>query len=286
VSSDVPSSSTIKPHRPRPSTTEWLRGAQSAAFHYISCAPYKEWDQTRKRKRHAQRAKKEHDERKALDPDEYHHLPGGYTNPAWEAEIQAEPQLPADRGIWKKYVAVSRLVKKTNSWNGNTIPIRGKTKVRDFIKSPSLLLKENTKSPSLKAVRGLANSVPLQGMDSPTIAGSIRGKQEGITIPREATPTSTGTTQQGEFSNFNRFHYDELSGIIMPMPGLWKSRKVQWLKEEAPTQQDIYRIGMEETNADRGRNGRSRSSTGTTVAVTDNPQHSKTRLSTILSSGG
>ncbi|OAL04177.1 hypothetical protein IQ06DRAFT_115378 [Phaeosphaeriaceae sp. SRC1lsM3a] len=75
----------------------FLRGVQSAVFHYASCAPCTGWADGRKRRRAAKAARKLKDKLHLEDPDAYQHPPPTGTNPYWDEEIRLGPGPPPRR---------------------------------------------------------------------------------------------------------------------------------------------------------------------------------------------
>ncbi|KAH7068871.1 hypothetical protein BKA63DRAFT_421857 [Paraphoma chrysanthemicola] len=75
----------------------FLRGVQSAVFHYASCAPCTGYSDGRKRRRAAKVAKKVKAKLQLEDPDTYHHPPATGTNPYWEEEMRMGPGPPPRR---------------------------------------------------------------------------------------------------------------------------------------------------------------------------------------------
>ncbi|KAH4161139.1 hypothetical protein HBH43_175840 [Parastagonospora nodorum] len=75
----------------------FLRGVQSAVFHYASCAPCAGYSDGRKRRKAARAARKVKDKLQLEDPDAYQHPPPTGTNPYWEEEIRMGPGPPPRR---------------------------------------------------------------------------------------------------------------------------------------------------------------------------------------------
>jgi hypothetical protein len=75
----------------------FLRGVQSAVFHYASCAPCTGYSDGRKRRRAAKAATKVKEKLQLDDPDTYQHPPPTGTNPYWEEEIRMGPGPPPRR---------------------------------------------------------------------------------------------------------------------------------------------------------------------------------------------
>lgn len=75
----------------------FLRGVQSAIFHYASCAPCTGWADGRKRRRAAKAARKIKDKLHLEDPNAYQHPPPTGTNPYWDEEIRIGPGPPPRR---------------------------------------------------------------------------------------------------------------------------------------------------------------------------------------------
>jgi hypothetical protein len=75
----------------------FLRGVQSAVFHYASCAPCTGYTDGRKRRRAARAARKVKAKLQLEDPDTYQHPPPTGTNPYWEEEIRVGPGPPPRR---------------------------------------------------------------------------------------------------------------------------------------------------------------------------------------------
>ncbi|KAH7394933.1 hypothetical protein DE146DRAFT_696695 [Phaeosphaeria sp. MPI-PUGE-AT-0046c] len=75
----------------------FLRGVQSAVFHYASCAPCTGWADGRKRRRAAKAARKIKDKLHLEDPNAYQHPPPTGTNPYWDEEIRLGPGPPPRR---------------------------------------------------------------------------------------------------------------------------------------------------------------------------------------------
>jgi len=75
----------------------FLRGVQSAVFHYASCAPCTGYTDGRKRRKAARAAQKVKDKLQLENPDAYHHPPPTGTNPFWDEEIRMGPGPPPRR---------------------------------------------------------------------------------------------------------------------------------------------------------------------------------------------
>jgi hypothetical protein len=75
----------------------FLRGVQSAVFHYASCAPCTGYTDGRKRRRAARAARKVKDKLQLEHPDAYQHPPPTGTNPYWDEEIRIGPGPPPRR---------------------------------------------------------------------------------------------------------------------------------------------------------------------------------------------
>ncbi|KAF2829215.1 hypothetical protein CC86DRAFT_368268 [Ophiobolus disseminans] len=75
----------------------FLRGVQSAVFHYASCAPCAGYSDGRKRRKAARAATKIKDKLHLEHPDAYHHPPPTGTNPYWDEEIRMGPGPPPRR---------------------------------------------------------------------------------------------------------------------------------------------------------------------------------------------
>lgn len=75
----------------------FLRGVQSAVFHYASCAPCTGYSDGRKRRKAARAARKVKDKLHLDDPNTYHHPPPTGTNPYWDEEIRMGPGPPPRR---------------------------------------------------------------------------------------------------------------------------------------------------------------------------------------------
>jgi hypothetical protein len=75
----------------------FLRGVQSAVFHYASCAPCAGYSDGRKRRKAARAARKIKDKLHLEDPDAYQHPPPTGTNPYWDEEIRMGPGPPPRR---------------------------------------------------------------------------------------------------------------------------------------------------------------------------------------------
>ncbi|KAH6613975.1 hypothetical protein C7974DRAFT_67684 [Boeremia exigua] len=75
----------------------FLRGVQSAIFHYASCAPCTGYADGRKRTREAKRARKARAKLVLEEPGAYHHPEPTGTNPYWQEEIALGPGPPPRR---------------------------------------------------------------------------------------------------------------------------------------------------------------------------------------------
>jgi len=75
----------------------FLRGVQSAVFHYASCAPCTGYADGRKRRRDAKQARKAREKLMLEEPDTYHHPEPTGTNPFWGEEIAKGPGPPPRR---------------------------------------------------------------------------------------------------------------------------------------------------------------------------------------------
>lgn len=76
------------------------RGAQSAIFFYVSCAPCLDSAHRKRRKRQAAHDERERQEVKRIHPDYPQQAGPGSTNPHWQAEIEAGPNI--DKETWKE----------------------------------------------------------------------------------------------------------------------------------------------------------------------------------------
>lgn len=72
----------------------FLRGVQSAVFHYASCAPCTGYTDSRKRRRAANKARKLKEKLQLEHPETYHHPEPTGTNPYWDEEIRMGPGPP------------------------------------------------------------------------------------------------------------------------------------------------------------------------------------------------
>lgn len=75
----------------------FMRGVQSAVFHYASCAPCTGYTDGRKRRREAKHARKAREKLMLEEPDTYHHPEPTGTNPYWGEEIAMGPGPPPRR---------------------------------------------------------------------------------------------------------------------------------------------------------------------------------------------
>ncbi|KAF1846621.1 uncharacterized protein K460DRAFT_406817 [Cucurbitaria berberidis CBS 394.84] len=91
----------------------FMRGVQSAVFHYASCAPCTGYTDGRKRRKAAKQAKKVREKLQLEDPESYYHPEPTGTNPYWGEEIAMGPGPPPRRA------------RRTNT--GNTSSTRGIT---------------------------------------------------------------------------------------------------------------------------------------------------------------
>jgi hypothetical protein len=76
----------------------FLRGVQSAIFHYASCAPCTGYNDSRRRRRDARLARKAREKLVLEQPDCYHHPEPTGTNPYWDEEIRMGPVAAPRRG--------------------------------------------------------------------------------------------------------------------------------------------------------------------------------------------
>ncbi|RMZ72587.1 signal peptide-containing [Pyrenophora seminiperda CCB06] len=72
----------------------FMRGVQSAVFHYASCAPCTGYSDGRKRRKAAKTARKLREKLEIEQPDEYHHPEPTGTNVYWNEEITLGPGPP------------------------------------------------------------------------------------------------------------------------------------------------------------------------------------------------
>lgn len=75
----------------------FMRGVQSAVFHYASCAPCIGYTDRRKRRKSAKEAKKVREKMQLEQPEAYHHPEPTGTNPFWDEEIAMGPGPPPRR---------------------------------------------------------------------------------------------------------------------------------------------------------------------------------------------
>ncbi|KAL6161832.1 hypothetical protein ACJQWK_08402 [Exserohilum turcicum] len=89
----------LAPAKPHSSTTmAWfMRGVQSAVFHYASCAPCAGYSDGRKRQKAAKEARKLREKLELEEPGAYHHPEPTGTNAYWSEEISLGPGPPPRR---------------------------------------------------------------------------------------------------------------------------------------------------------------------------------------------
>lgn len=75
----------------------FLRGVQSAIFHYASCGPCTGYLSKKKRRKHAKQARKARTKLVEEEPEGYHHPEPTGTNPYWQEEITMGPGPPPRR---------------------------------------------------------------------------------------------------------------------------------------------------------------------------------------------
>jgi len=75
----------------------FLRGVQSAVFHYVSCAPCTGYMYKKQRRKHAKEARKVRTKLQMEQPELYHHPEPTGTNPYWQEEITMGPGPPPRR---------------------------------------------------------------------------------------------------------------------------------------------------------------------------------------------
>ncbi|CAN9198430.1 unnamed protein product [Alternaria alternata] len=75
----------------------FMRGVQSAVFHYASCAPCTGYSDGRKRRKAAKAARKVREKLELEQPDAYHHPEPTGTNIYWQEEIAMGPGPPPRR---------------------------------------------------------------------------------------------------------------------------------------------------------------------------------------------
>ncbi|KAF2873310.1 hypothetical protein BDV95DRAFT_489053 [Massariosphaeria phaeospora] len=76
----------------------FLKGVQSAVFHYLSCTPCTGYGYRRNRRKHARLARKAKEKLQLERPELYHHPEPTGTNPYWGEEILMGPGPPPRRG--------------------------------------------------------------------------------------------------------------------------------------------------------------------------------------------
>jgi hypothetical protein len=92
----------------------FLRGVQSAIFHYASCAPCTGYNDSRRRRRDARLARKAREKLVLEQPDCYHHPEPTGTNPYWDEEIRMGP-VPAPRRGKRTNTSNSRGIARTGT---------------------------------------------------------------------------------------------------------------------------------------------------------------------------
>jgi hypothetical protein len=75
----------------------FLRGVQSAVFHYVSCAPCTGYMYKKQRRKQAKEARKARTKLQMEQPELYHHPEPTGTNPYWQEEITMGPGPPPRR---------------------------------------------------------------------------------------------------------------------------------------------------------------------------------------------
>jgi hypothetical protein len=75
----------------------FLKGVQSAVFHYVSCAPCTGYMYKKQRRKHAKEARKARTKLQMEQPELYHHPEPTGTNPYWQEEITMGPGPPPRR---------------------------------------------------------------------------------------------------------------------------------------------------------------------------------------------
>ncbi|KAL6710085.1 hypothetical protein ACN47E_009876 [Coniothyrium glycines] len=75
----------------------FMRGVQSAVFHYASCAPCTGYADGRRRRKAAKLARKARERLELEQPEAYHHPEPTGTNPYWDEEIAIGPGPPPRR---------------------------------------------------------------------------------------------------------------------------------------------------------------------------------------------
>ena len=94
----------------------FMRGVQSAVFHYASCAPCTGYSDGRKRRKAAKAARKVKEKLELEQPDAYHHPEPTGTNAYWNEEITMGPGPPLRR---------ARRANTANGCGSRGIPTRG-----------------------------------------------------------------------------------------------------------------------------------------------------------------
>jgi hypothetical protein len=171
----------------------FLRGVQSAVFHYASCAPCTGYTDGRKRRRAAKAATKVKEKLQLEDPDSYQHPPPTGTNPYWDEEIRMGPGPPprrarrtntgCSRGIATAGTQSSALSKGSSSVDGD--------RTDDLRLSDDIIEDENWNHK-----RYQREDEDLWGMDDPPIplehiaSGSSMGGT-GYNVKRPGTARST-----------------------------------------------------------------------------------------------
>ncbi|CAI6275635.1 unnamed protein product [Periconia digitata] len=75
----------------------FMRGVQSAVFHYISCAPCHGYSDRKQKRKHAKEARQVRMKMQLERPELYHHPEPTGTNPYWQEEITMGPGPPPRR---------------------------------------------------------------------------------------------------------------------------------------------------------------------------------------------
>ncbi|KAF2129467.1 hypothetical protein P153DRAFT_375930 [Dothidotthia symphoricarpi CBS 119687] len=75
----------------------FMRGVQSAVFHYASCAPCAGYKDSKRRRREAKLQRKAREKLMLEDPEAYHHPEPTGTNPYWSEEMALGPGPPPRR---------------------------------------------------------------------------------------------------------------------------------------------------------------------------------------------
>ncbi|KAJ4368294.1 hypothetical protein N0V83_006650 [Neocucurbitaria cava] len=171
----------------------FMRGVQSAVFHYASCAPCTGYTDGRKRRREAKQARKVREKLQLEDPDSYHHPGPTGTNPYWGEEIAMGPGPPPRRAR-RTNTGSTRAI--TTAGTQSSAVSKGGSSL-DVARTDGMRLSDDTlEDDNWNRKRYQREDEELWGHDDPStpLQGTVSGSSGGFHLGRP------GTSRSGNYS--------------------------------------------------------------------------------------